>query len=155
MKNIKKNLHNGQYRLNEEKHINLNYAKNNLPEWYNQFSFHDCLILNLYTTDDYIELEISFNDENDIEFYLRFYSPNIIENCNLIGGWCISNELYLFENSCELHLIIENCMNKSNNLSLEHFIVSCSNMELLINNKSFKVFNNTEFGSIWDEFDKK
>ena len=46
-------------------------------------------------------------------------------------------------------------MNKSNNLSLEHFIVSCSNMELLINNKSFKVFNNTEFGSIWDEFDKK
>ena len=140
MKNIKKNLHNGQYRLNEEKHINLNYAKNNLPEWYNQFSFHDCLILNLYTTDDYIELEISFNDENDIEFYLRFYSPNIVENCNLIGSWCISDELYLDKNSCEFHLMVHAWSKTNNRLELEYFTVNCSNIELLYDNKPYKIF---------------
>ena len=139
MKYFGKESYNGQCKSGKEQYEYLDYEKSTLPKWYNDFSFHDCLILNMYATDDYIELELTFNND-DIEFYLRFYSPNIVENCNLIGSWCISDELYLDKNSCEFHLMVHAWSKTNNRLELEYFTVNCSNIELLYDNKPYKIF---------------
>lgn len=139
MKYLEKELYPDQCESKKEHSKYLDYSKITLPEWYNEFSFHDCLILNVYTTDGYIELEIEF-EHDDTEFYLRFFSPQIIENCNLVGCWWISDELYLDKESCEFHLTVDTWSKTNDRLIREYFTVKSSNIELLYGNKSFKIF---------------
>ena len=52
MKYFGKEWYNGQCKSGKEQYEYLDYEKSTLPKWYNDFSFHDCLILNMYATDD-------------------------------------------------------------------------------------------------------
>ncbi len=125
----------------------LDYKEKNLPKWYNEFSIHDDQIKGTAKTDDKFIISIATDDYKHTRYQLVFYNPNIIESCDLTDAWCSYDELYINDNSCEYHLMV---MDSQDNSILNYFTIECSNMELIINNKSFKVFNNTEFGSIWD-----
>lgn len=143
MKHFDKKWYNEQCKLmcglTEEQKEYLDYLHNFLPKWYADFSMHDSKILSVDKNNDYIELKL-LHDYGNKEYYLKFYSPNVIENCNLIGSWCISDELYLENNCCEFHLMVHAYSKNTDNLSLEYFTIKCSNMELLFDGKSYKVF---------------
>lgn len=125
----------------------FDYKMKYLPKWYHEFSIHDDQIESITIFDNSIVLDIISDDSIRTEYQLIFYNPLILENCKIEKAWCIADELYTDKNICEYHLMV---MDYNDNDILNYFTIKCDNIELLINNKSFKVFNNTEFGSIWD-----
>ncbi len=141
MKDIEKKQHNRQYQLSEEQYTYLDYGKNNLPQWYNDFSFHDSKIIKIKSFDNLMVLDLIADDYKETKYKIKFYNPKIIEECNLLNAWCISNELYLNDNSCEFHLLADVWSDIDDRFLHEYFTVKCSNIELLYGNKAFKIFD--------------
>lgn len=136
------------FKADERDNEYLEYKKNKLPKWYNEFCIQDDQIKDYAIADNKLIISIASDDYKHTKYQLIFHNPNIIESCELTNAWCYYDELYINDNSCEYHLMV---MDYQDNSILEYFTVKCSDMELVINNKSFKVIDNTEMGSIWDD----
>lgn len=126
MKDIEKKQHNRQYQLSEEQYTYLDYGKNNLPQWYNDFSFHDSKIIKIKSFDNLMVLDLIADDYKETKYKIKFYNPKIIEECNLLNAWCISNELYLNDNSCEFHLLADEMLKryrKGDGFTFYHYMI--------------------------------
>lgn len=123
----------------------IDYMNKNLPEWYREFSIHDDQIKKVMQYDDCLIVDLAADDCKHTMYQLKFQNPKILEDCELNNAWCIADELYIIDDLCEYHLMV---MNFDDNSIIEYFTVKCSNVELITDNKSFKVFNTTETDSI-------
>lgn len=125
----------------------IDYKRKCLPKWYNEFSIHDDQIKGFTQMDDKIILEIAADDYKHTRYQLIFYNPHIIDICELKNAWCLYDELYVSDNSCEYHLMVADF---NNNRTINYFTVKCSNLELIINGRIYKAIGNKEDKSIWD-----
>lgn len=113
------------------------YKKKYLPEWYDEFCIHDHQIQSVTKKDNFFVLTLFTDESVKREYKLIFYTPIILENCKLEKAWCLIDELYIADNTCEYHLMV---MDYDDNDILNYFTVKCSNMELLFDGKTYKVF---------------
>lgn len=147
MKYFNKEWYNNGCRTLEKHKEYTDYQHRCLPEWYNEFSIHDDQIKSAVQGENYLIMNLAADDYKHTLYQLKFHNPDIVEQCELINAWCLADELYISDNLCEYHLMVSNF---EDNDIIEYFTVKCSNIELIINGRSFKVFNNLEFGSIWE-----
>lgn len=140
MKYFGKEWYNGQCKSGMEQYEYLDYEKSTLPKWYTDFSFHDSKIIKIKSFDNLMVLDLISDDYKKTKYKIKFYNPKVIEECNLTNAWCISNELYFNDNSCEFHLMADVWSDIDDRFSHEYFTVKCSNIELLYGNKSYKIF---------------
>ena len=126
----------------------LDYEKENLPKWYNDFSIHDNQIKNVIRTDDLIILESVYDDCKSTKYQLKFYDPIVIEVCEMKNAWCLYDEVYLTENGCEYHLMV---MDFNDNDIRNYFTVKCSDIELDMNGKTFRMIGGSDSERLFDE----
>lgn len=103
------------------------YEEKYLPKWYNdEFSIHDSKIINVKQSQDLLELTLLYDDNNCTEYKIKFFNFKILELCQLIDSFCISDEIYIENSKCEFHLMcdIKGCGN------LHYFTVKCSKIEI-------------------------
>ncbi|MDE6413355.1 MAG: hypothetical protein K2K42_05680 [Eubacterium sp.] len=123
----------------------LNYEKKFLPKWYNEFSIHDNIIIQVIKTKDLLILDSVYDDSISTKYQLKFYNPTIIEDCEMENAWCLVDELYINENECEYHLLVEDSTGNKN-----YFTVKCSDIELCINGRTYRVFGKSDKSSIFE-----
>ncbi|MCH5315084.1 MAG: DUF4085 family protein [Eubacterium sp.] len=126
----------------------LSYVKENLPRWYSDFSIHDNQIKKVIRTDNLIILDSVYDDYKSTKYQLKFYNPIVIEDCKMENAWCLCDEVYLTEDGCEYHLLIQDF---NDNNVLNYFTVKCSNIELDMNGKTFKIIGDSGNKSLFDE----
>ena len=122
----------------------LSYEKKFLPKWYNEFSIHDNRIIQVIKTKDLLILDSVYDDSLSTKYQLKFYNPTIIEDCEMENAWCLVDELYINENKCEYHLLVEDSNGNKN-----YFTVKCSDIELDINGRTYRVFGKSDKNSIF------
>lgn len=59
-------------------------------------------------------------------YEFKFNNPQILESCNMLNSWCVSNEMYVSENGCEDEV-------------LSYYAIRCSKIELKMKNKVYSV----------------
>lgn len=123
----------------------LNYEKKFLPKWYNEFSVHDNIIIQVIKTKDLLILDSVYDDSISTKYQLKFYNPTIIEDCEMENAWCLVDELYINENKCEYHLLVEDSNGNKN-----YFTVKCSDIELCMNGRIYRVFGKSDKNSIFE-----
>lgn len=147
MKYFNKEWYNNGCKSTETQKEYINYMNEHLPKWYQEFSIHDNQIKNAIECNDCLITNMIYDDYNHTNYQIKFYSPKILENCDLKNDWCLYDELYINNNLCEYHLMV---MDFNNNDIIKCFTVECSNIELIINNKTYRVFGNKETRGIFD-----
>ena len=106
------------------------YEEKYLPKWYNdKFSIHDSKIVSVKRSQNLLEFTLLYDDYNHTEYKIKFFNPEILELCQLIDSFCISDEIYVENSQCEFHLM---CDIKINEIygNLHYFTVKCSKIEI-------------------------
>lgn len=133
---------------NEKGKEYLSYSEKCLPRWYNDFSIHDSKIEKICTDEKAIVLYLIDDDYLRTKYQIILHNPTVIESCNLIGSWCISDEVYIDNGLCEYHLMVDNC--DSGKQVLDYFTVKCSEIEVVYNGKSHFIINNINDGDFYE-----
>lgn len=130
----------------------LNYEKTILPKWYNEFSVHDNQIVEVIRKENVIIFNAEYDDDKHTKYQFILYDPTIIEDCEIDNAWCLYDELYIDNDKCEYHLSVED----SNGVT-SYFTVECSNIELYINGRNYRVFGESNESSIYNQsaYDEK
>lgn len=107
------------------------YEEKHLPKWYkDNFSIHDSKIINVKQSEDLLEFTMLYDDNNHTEYKIKFFNPEILELCQLIDSFCISDEIYVENSHCEFHLMCDIKINETYG-NLYYFTVKCSKMEIV------------------------
>lgn len=125
--------YNKEWYINGCKKINipkdeLSYSK--LPEWFKDFSIHDCQIISETPEERGVEFILSFDNSGGFcEYTKLIFSDYIIkENCNIKDLFCIADELYVKSNGrYEYHLLLQG-FNKKGKPNLYYFTINCKNI---------------------------
>ena len=113
----------------------LAYEKANTPNWYQQLSFHDSIVINVFKDENSTVFRIDLK-RNTIEgtvYSLLFINYNVLEMCQLLESIVISSEIYFENGQIEFHLMVDTY--KNNELTLEYFTIRCEKIEFMINGK--------------------
>ncbi len=139
MKYYNKEWYNNGCRPIEKNKEYIDYMNKYLPKWYKDISLHDSEILNVKECNDLITFNLIYDDYIHTKYQLRFYNPKIIETCRLVGTWCVSDEIYVNDESCEFHLMVDWSEDGEPKPILGYFTVECTKIELFMNNKLYEI----------------
>ena len=113
------------------------YSKKYNPQWYHEFSFHDSRIISVDKEENYMKLNLEYDDYKHTKYQLVFYNPQVLEECNLENTWWLVDELYQTDNGCEFHFLVDDF--NSGNRVLGFYTLNCSRIELLFENQKYFV----------------
>lgn len=112
----------------------IDYMRSHLPRWYNDFSFHDSIVLDVKEIDNLMILNMEFDDFQHTKYQLKLYDPKIIEYCKLKNSWWLFDELYINENCFEFHIMVSDF---DDNNKISYFTVKCSDILLIFMGKTY------------------
>lgn len=115
----------------------IQYMQENLPRWYNDFSFHDSKILSVEKQKSLMILNMQFDDCKHTKYQLKLHSPNIIECCKLENTWWLCDEIYKTKNSYEFHIMVD--WSDDNGEGWGYFTAECSDIELIFANRTYGI----------------
>ena len=119
------------------------YVNRYLPKWYNDISIHDSEVIGMIKDKNLITLILQYDDYKRTNYKILLYNPEIIENCRIVGCWCISDEIYINDDCCEFHLMVS-C--EETEQVLKYFTVKCSKIEMQMNGKFYNIESKNQAG---------
>lgn len=136
MKYYGKEWYNNECRPIERNKEYIDYMNKCLPKWYNDISLHDSRIIRVKKNKDLVVLNLEHDDYEHTNYQFLLYNPIIIEDCRLNRCWCISNEIYINDNSCEFHLMVGS---EDDEQRLDYFTVECAKIEMRMNGECYTI----------------
>lgn len=156
MKHFNKDWYKNGCKATPEIEQYIQYEKEYFPKWYNDFSFHDSQILSVENHENYILLNLKYDDCLHTEYQLKLHNPKIIEPCELENAWWLFNELYATEKGFEFHIMTNDYYD---NDIYRYFTVECTDLELILLDKAYSIKHSfdeeIDWGNIYDEFLEK
>lgn len=136
-------------KVNNNNEINeyYNFCEKNLPKWYNEnFSIHDSKIIDVKYNDSLIVLTLIYDDCTHQKYEIRFANPTVIEECDLLDSWCISDEIHFVDNFCEFHLMCDTKVQEFYG-NLSYFTVKCTEIQIVFKD-NYCVINGSAQGTV-------